>query len=649
MEYRHTLSFVAAVCLSLSLVAAEYRAATVEELTNALNRISCETESSVLTLAPNVYDLSSLPKMHADALLSVSNGVVGRAVVIQGDPASAREQVVLDAGRAGRVLRAFNYSYGQMTFRNLTFRNGLTTEPNGGVQTVHWGTFTFTNCVFAGNQANGSAAAAGGFGERRFRDCLFKENLLGGGYGLGGVLLDPTEVTGCVFERNGVYGDQIVGAVVNGSCDITDCVFDSNVNTGRWGKAGAVYLKGGNAVACVFTNNYLNESAEQVGAALVLASTAEASSVIDCTFVDNRCEATGDGGAIACAAMTSTGEIRGCTFVGNGLSSFGSRGGAVANFPGLLTNCTFVGNEAYYGGAVYACSNVVGCTFRANHADNIDGLLGGGAAFRSVLRQCSVVSNTATYSAGGVCESAAYGCAFTGNTTSAFRESRIAEAMDSFFEDCEFFGSEGYGVNFKNCGMNRCFLHDNGVKLENCTGYLFDGQIAVTNSLLVGNTATRLFSNYAADLPNAVINCTFVGNRYDILAFNGGTDAAILFANNLFVDNGTYTWAFDDDVAQIFDGMTFRNNYLSTTFEIAGADNVNVRYESLNPRLMRDRDPERPWAPRRRSPLNGAGLVMDWMSNATDFDGHPRLTDGRVAIGACETTEPCMGALILIR
>ena len=210
-----------------------------------------------------------------------------------------------------------------------------------------------------------------------------------------------------MFERNGVYGDQIVGAVVNGSCDITDCIFDSNVNTGRWGEAGAVYLQGGNAVACVFTNNFLNASAKQVGAALVLAEAVEASSVIDCTFIDNRCEATGDGGAIACVATASTGEIRGCTFVGNGLSSFGSRGGALANFPGLVTNCTFVGNKAYYGGAIYACSNVVDCTFRANHADNVDGLLGGGEAFRSVLRQCSVISNMATYSAGGICESAA--------------------------------------------------------------------------------------------------------------------------------------------------------------------------------------------------------------------------------------------------
>lgn len=640
---------VAAVGLSLSLVAAEYRVATVDELTNALNRISCETEPSVLTLAPNVYGLNTMPKMHTDALLSVSNGVGSRAVVIQGDPAATREQVVLDAGRAGRVLRAFNFSYGQMTFRNLTFRNGLTTEPNGGVQTVHWGTFTFTNCVFEGNQANVHAAAIGGTGEFRFKDCLFRENLLGGDYGSGGVLFNPVEVTGCVFERNGVYGDQIVGAVVNGSCDITDCIFDSNVNTGRWGEAGAVYLKGGNAVACVFTNNFLNASAKQVGAALVLAGTVEASSVIDCTFIDNRCEATGDGGAIACVATASTGEIRSCTFVGNGLSSFGSRGGALANFPGLVTNCTFVGNEAYYGGAIYACSNVVDCTFRANHADNVDGLLGGGAAFRSVLRQCSVISNVATYSAGGVCESAAYGCTFTGNATTDFREQRIAEAMDSFFEDCAFFGSEGYGINFKNCGMSRCYLHDNDIRLENCTGYLFDGQIAVTNSLLVGNKATRLFSNYAADFPNAVINCTFVSNRYDVLASNGKSGATMLFANNLFIDNGTRTWAFDDDVAQLFDGMTFSNNYLSTSLGITGADNINVRFKNVDPRLMRDRDPERPWAPRRRSPLNGAGFVMDWMAGATDFDGHPRLTDGHVAIGAFETTDPYWGARIIIR
>ena len=64
---------------------------------------------------------------------------------------------------------------------------------------------------------------------------------------------------------------------------------------------------------------------------------------------------------------------------------------------------------------------------------------------------------------------------------------------------------------------------------------------------------------------------------------------------------------------------------------------------------MGERDPERPYGPRHNSILVGAGVVQPWMSAATDFDGHPRLTDGKVAIGAFESTDPLIGSLLLLR
>lgn len=653
MKSLHGLTFAVALGLALPLPAADYTAGTVKELVDALNRISDGSSEDVLTLAVGVYDVSALAKMHTAAMLSVSNWVGGRPVIIQGDPSAGREDVVIDAGQSGRVLRAYNMTDGRLTFRNLTFRNGLSDGENGGVQTEGWGTFVFTNCAFVGCQAVTRAAAAGGTGDRYFHDCLFESNLLGGPWGEGGVLSDPKGVSGCTFRRNGVFGDLVEGAVLKASCGLTNCVFDSNANTGRWWRAGLVCLTGGDAVSCTFTNNELNDSCQEPGGILTL--TNSASSVVDCSFIDNR----GDsprvaGGAIACSAADSSGEIRGCSFVGNDLSAYGACGAAIAGFSGLVTNCTFIGNQACYGGAVADCTNVVDCVFRANHAANIDALLGGGAALRSVLVDCTVVSNTALKQVGGICESRAVRCLFLDNGVTDDRGYHIVESMDSSFEACELRGNSSYGICHKNGSFSHCTFAGNRADGNGDYGYLLDGRIAVTNCLFIDTAATRLFSNYLSDAPNAVIGCTFVSNRYDVLATPEGdsTTATLRLVNNLFVGNGTRTWSYDDDVAQGFVGLTFSNNFLSTSVELAGANNINVHVEpnkGLNPRLMGARDPACPWAPRWRSPLNGAGLVMDWMADATDLDGHPRLTDGAVAIGAFETAEVRPGGLVIVR
>ena len=109
-----------------------------------------------------------MTKMHSDALLSVEIPTTRRKVTVQGDPAVPRESVVLDAGRAGRVMRL--YAYGDtsavMTLRNLTIKNGYTTGDCGGVKTDNWGRFNFENCVFERNQATVRSSAAGGSGDR---------------------------------------------------------------------------------------------------------------------------------------------------------------------------------------------------------------------------------------------------------------------------------------------------------------------------------------------------------------------------------------------------------------------------------------------------------------------------------------------------
>ena len=632
---------------SVSFGATEYTASTLEELTNALNSASRASGEAVVTIAEGVYDLSSMTKMHSDALLSVEIPTTRRKVTVQGDPAVPRESVVLDAGRAGRVMRL--YAYGDtsavMTLRNLTIKNGYTTDDCGGVKTDSWGRFNFENCVFEGNHATVRSSAAGGSGDRYFTNCLFKRNICGGGYGGGGVINDPKGVVGCTFVENGAYGDQIKGAVVNASCQITNCVFDSNCNTGRWGCASAVYLAGsGRVVDCTFTNNYFGTSTTEGGAVEITAS----GSVVDCRFYRNRAGASG--AAISYHGTETPGMISGCTFVSNTLSGASSFGGAIALFPGLVTNCTFVGNSGYYGGAVYSCTNVRDCVFTGNVASGATAEQNGGAGYKSVFYDCVVTNNIGQELSGAFSLCSAYRCLVGDNKVTHLQSNRTVEANDSYFEDCELFGLRYFGIGWSNCGFNRCVVRDN--VFIGGYGYMIGGRLSVTNTLFLRNEMYRMFNSYAADYDNTIVSCTFVSNTYDILATSASGSPTLRVFNNLFVGTKTRKWTSDDDIGQLFAGSVFSNNYISTSQPYIGGGNINARAASApKPRLMMDRDPLHPYAPDRKSVLNGAGLVEDWMSDAIDLAGNARLSDGKVAIGAYETTDrgPFPGFSIIFR
>jgi hypothetical protein len=383
------LPVVCSCCLALAGVLSaqgagedgKFTVSSVDELTNTLAQITTLQGEKVVTIAEGVYDLSQIDKMHSSAFLSISNSYWGGKITLQGDPQKLRDQIVLDAAGAGRVLRIFGYSGSTTTIRNLTIKNAFTTASYGGVMTEEWGVVRFENCVFDGNHANLYGAVAGGSAEEYYVDCLFTGNTLGGGYGGGGVIEVPKGVSGCRFVGNGIYGDQIKGGCVRASCMITNCVFDSNCNTGKWGEASAVYLlNGGSCVDCTFTNNYWGASTTR-GGALVLTENA---SVVGCRFYDNV-KSSAAGGAISyIKSDTPPGKIDSCIFIGNKTSST-ANGGAVANFPGLITNCTFIGNNGNNGGAVYACSNIVDCVFAGNIARSKTAERNGGAGYLSVF------------------------------------------------------------------------------------------------------------------------------------------------------------------------------------------------------------------------------------------------------------------------
>lgn len=662
------VAFVAAASIALTSVGEELNVTveTVEELTNALNVASARTDKDrlTITLKKGVYDLSDIEPMSANGLLSVkSREDTNLKLTIQGDPEVGRDEIVIDAGGKGRALYVDYFTNGQVLFEHFTIRNGYRAGSGGALAVAGWAYFTYRDCAFIGNYGKGSSATVNLYqgNWHKLYDCLFEANLTEGTAGSGGVLYPPNAsclVSGCRFVSNTNWCDSCNGGVLRSSCTITNCAFVGNVfgnkaaTLGRYGYGGAIYASGGLIVDSVFTNNYAGSSTG--GGAIALYGKTD---VINCDFYGNYTDKQSfNGGAILdkCADATTNAVIAGCTFTTNCATGFAASG-AVASFKGLITNCTFVANVSYYGGAVYNCSNVVDCVFAGNHSCGDSGNYGGGAGYLSTIYDSVITNNTAKYQVGGVYDCKVYRCVLGNNCATGSRTQRTQEAMESYFEDCEMIGGSPFGVCFNSCGFNRCYVHD--YNLTNAAygtgyGYFIGNKIAITNCLFKNIYTSRFISTYAFDYPNAMVNSTLVDCTYDWLATDPGGSGALsmTFVNNLFQGIKTRTWANDDDVGQVLTGMTFTNNFLFTTQKIPGEGNLNCFTDkTLKAKLVGDRNPERPYGPRHNSILVGAGVVQPWMSAATDFDGHPRLTDGKVAIGAFESTDPLIGSLLLLR
>ena len=654
-----TILLRALICATAFAAVRSVQAATITipvsdiyELTNALATVTVDTNNSyTVTLAEGTYDLTAIEPMSANALLAVSTSK-SRTLILQGDPEVDREKVVLDAKGTGRIIE-LGWE-GSCTLKHLTLKNG---KGGGGsaVYIIHYSSYYFRDCVFRGNAGSGGGAltSANNSQDTKFYDCLIENTYITGSYG-GSLFTHPKTVSGCTFRANTNNCDQSTSLLaLPAGTTVTNCVFVENAVPGRWSTGGTLRISGGLVACCVFSNNTAGANAGG-GAAVCLAGKTD---VRNCTFHGNRYTVSSSyGGAIYSSSVANTNAvISGCEFTDNRANGYSSVGGAIASFPGLITNCTFVGNQAYYGGAVYDCSNVVDCVFARNHSSGVSGKLGGGVAYKSVIRDSVATNNTAEYQVGGFYDCRVYRCVVGGHLAVTSPTERTQEGMETYYEDCEMIGGSPFGICFNNCGFNRCYLHDycaTNAVLGNGNGHFFSGRIAVTNCLIRNIYSDRLISGYAANFTNAMVNTTIIDCTYNNLATDVTGSGPMAFVNNLFWGIKTRTWASDDDVAQLFTGMTFTNNFISTYQPIKGEGNLNCKTDkTLKPSLMGDRDPAHPYAPRRRSILVGAGVVQDWMAGATDLAGQERLTDGKVAIGAYETTDrgPFPGLTVILR
>jgi predicted outer membrane repeat protein len=115
---------------------------------------------------------------------------------------------------------------------------------------------------------------------------------------------------------------------------------------------------------------------------------------INCTFAKNY---AGNGGAIAGGGLNTV--ITDCTFIGNA----GYGGGALSECPGIISNCLFRGNSAHRGGALNGCNGLItNCFFSGNSASEHGGVIDAGYRDSPTFENCIFANNVAAGIGGGL-------------------------------------------------------------------------------------------------------------------------------------------------------------------------------------------------------------------------------------------------------
>ena len=211
-----------------------------------------------------------------------------------------------------------------------------------------------------------------------------------------------------------------------------------------------------------------------------------------------------------------------------------SNGGAIFG-KCVVINCTFVGNTANYGGALYG-----GYAYNSSFINNSAKLYSsqafsggyGGSIYNGYAQNCTFIDNYGYYSAGGIMNSNADNCTFINNYGSGGGAMRGGTATN-----CIFIGNNGWtnygGATYEVNAVN-CTFRDNSILYGG--GAMYRG--SATNCTFINN----IVSNYdgGALYECNAIGCTFIDNHAnsDGGAMYRGSATNCTFTNNKANDNG---------------------------------------------------------------------------------------------------------------
>ena len=259
----------------------------------------------------------------------------------------------------------------------------------GGAITSDGGSPSFTNCTFIGNVGeyggaihnigshptifgctfigNSAAHRGGGIYNRTasnpaISNCHFESNQADCGGGLCNHESSSPSLTNCMFLNNSAYSTG-GGTYDLSECSpvLTNCTFQNN--HGCPGGGAASNDSSPTFETCLFESN--TSSCDGGGLMIELGGDLN---LKDCIFLSNESYCYG---AAICDFGSSTLNLDGCSLIENSCLTKGDPGGGIFCGDGTFTDCSFTGNEAGYGGAVYAEGTTLfaNCSFSENIAN----------------------------------------------------------------------------------------------------------------------------------------------------------------------------------------------------------------------------------------------------------------------------------------
>lgn len=479
----------------------------------------------------------------------------------------------------GTTVTAIRTTFGNNSATASTAESGK----GGAVLVREYCTFNADNCTFDGNSASGYGGAIyiDTNGTADVSDSTFNGNSTGSGdggaiYANKNVILD---ITGTEFTGNTSSGTGgAVYANTNATLTVDGSLFDGNTSVG----IGGAYYSNSAAATMTdtdFTNNSTTGTSAWYGGAIYTNGTSRLT-MTECEFRGNN-NTHGTGGAI-CVRGTGSLELDGCLFeenytagVGGAVHVFGitatiknttfnnnrsnTTGGALQigkdendNSSATVTDCTFSGNNAVGGGAIYvkkgASADITGTALTANTA----GSTGGGAVYTEAgttlnISDSTLSKNTVPGSGGAIYAKESAVCTID-NTVITENTAGYGGAMIIYGADVRLAGGEISGNSGTSGQGGAIYLRQGGngeQGLLDADGTIFGSNVCAGGS---GGGAVYVNTNSHFTAENA----TFDGNS----AVGGGA----VFVNSSTSSFEAVNCIFNENTATGQGGAVYSNS-----------------------------------------------------------------------------------------